>query len=68
MASHRARAGSGWILDVKSPKEWQCNGTAAQGVERSPSLEVSEDRGDVALRAAVSGHGVMGWGCWAWGS
>ena len=33
----------------------------------SPSLEVFENHGDVALRNVVSGHGGMGWG-WAWGS
>jgi len=28
----------------------------------SPSLEVCQNHGDVALRDAVSGHGEMGWG------
>lgn len=31
----------------------------------SPSLEMFENHGDVALRDMVSGHGGMGWG-WAW--
>ena len=31
-------------------------------VVESPSLEVIQDRGDVALRDVVSGHGGVGWG------
>ena len=31
----------------------------------SPSLEVFQNSGDVALRAVVSGHGGVGWG-WTW--
>ena len=34
----------------------------AQGVGESPSLEVSKDHGDVALRDVVSGHGGGGLG------
>ena len=37
------------------------------GVVGLPSLEVSQSRGDVALRDVGSGHGGVGWG-WAWGS
>ena len=33
----------------------------------SPSLEVFQNRGDVALRDVGSGHGGVGWG-WTWGS
>jgi len=34
----------------------------------SPSMEVFQNRGDVALRGPVgSGHSEVGWG-WAWGS
>jgi len=48
---------SGWILGKNSSqKEWQCSGTAAQGVLGSPSLEACENRGDVALRDVGSGH------------
>ena len=34
-------------------------------VVESPSLEVFQNYGDVALRDMVSGHGGMGWG-WMW--
>ena len=34
-------------------------------VGQSPSLEVSQSRGDVARRAVGSGHGGVGWG-WTW--
>jgi len=37
-------------------------GTAAQGVVESPSLEVSQSCGDVALRDVDSGHGGGGLG------
>ena len=33
----------------------------------SPSLEVFQNHGDVALRDVGSGHGGVGWG-WTWGS
>ena len=33
----------------------------------SPSMEVFQNRGDVALRDVGSGHGGVGWG-WTWGS
>ena len=42
--------------------EWLDTGTAAQGVVGSPSLEVLQNSGDVALRDVVSGHGRVGWG------
>ena len=32
----------------------------------SPSLEVFQNRGDVALRDVGSGHSGVGWG-WIWG-
>ena len=44
-----------------SPKEWSGIGTAAQGVVESPSLEVFQNHGDLALRAMLSGHGGMRW-------
>ena len=34
---------------------------AAHGGGGSPSLEVIQNCGDVALRAVVSGHGGVGW-------
>jgi len=37
------------------------------GVVGSPSLEVFQNHGDVALRDVGSGHGELGWG-WARGS
>jgi len=40
---------------------------AARKVVGSPSLEVFQNRGDVALRDVGSSHGEVGWG-WAWGS
>lgn len=63
---------SGWILGEKCAlKERCCGGTAAQGVGgESPSLEVSQSRGDVALRAVVSGRGEAGMDAvrrgWTW--
>ena len=39
---------------------------AAQGVGESPSLEVFQNRRDVALRVMANGFGGMGWG-WTWG-
>jgi len=60
MALSCARPGSGWLLGKTScPKQWQCIGTAAQGVVESPSLEVFRDHGDVALRDVVMG--MVGW-------
>jgi len=57
----------GWILGKNySQKEWCCSGTAAQGVGESPSLEVFQNRRDVALRVMANGCGGMGWG-WTWG-
>ena len=53
-----AKGGSGWILGkFSSQKERCCSGTAAQGVLGSPSLEVSQSHGDVALRDVGSEHG-----------
>ena len=46
-------------------KEQSGSSTAAQGVEESPSLGVSQSRGDVALRDVGSGHGGVDWG-WTW--
>ena len=61
--------GSGWKLGkISSPKELSGTGTAAQGVGGGggpPSLEVFQNRGDVALRDVLSGHGGVGWG-WTW--
>jgi len=39
----------------------------AQGGVGSPSMEVFQNRGDVALRDVVSGHGGVCWGS-TWGS
>ena len=53
--------GSGWMLgNIYSPKEQQGTGTAAHRVMESPSLEVFQNHGDVALRDVVSGHGGVG--------
>ena len=61
MASSCARGGSGWILgEISSLKERSGTGTAAQGVVESPSLEVFQNCGDVALKGRVSGHGGDG--------
>lgn len=58
-----ARGGSGWILGVISfPKE--CGQVLAQlprGAVGSPSLELSMECGDVALRNVLVGHGGVGW-------
>ena len=43
---------------ISSPKEWSSIGTAAQRVVESPSLEVFQNHGDVALRDTASGHGA----------
>ena len=51
---------SGWIVGKSSAKEQCCSGTAACGVVWSPSLGVSQSRGDVALRDVGSGHGGVG--------
>ena len=40
---------------------------AAQGAVGSPSLEVFQNCGDVALRDVVMGMVGVGWG-WTWGS
>ena len=50
--------------NISSLKEQCCSGTAAHGVVGSPSLEVSQSCGDVALRDVGSGHGGggLGWG------
>ena len=45
------------IRNVSSPKGQCCGGTAAHGVVASPSLEVFQSRGDVALRDV----GTVGW-------
>jgi len=46
--------------NIYSPKEQQGTGTAAHRVMESPSLEVFQNHGDVALRDVVSGHGGVG--------
>jgi len=47
--------------EVKRPHmDRTCTGTAAQGVVRSPSLEVLQNHRDVAIGDVVSGHGGMG--------
>ena len=65
--SHRTRGdGLKWCqgrcrLDIWkncSQKEQWCIGTAAQGVGKSPCLEVYKNCGDVALRDVVSGGGL----------
>ena len=46
------------LLGKVSPeKEWCCSGTAAQGMVGSPSLEVFQSHGDVAVRDVVMGVG-----------
>ena len=49
------REGSGWILG----KVLLRRSGDAQGVVGSPSLEVFQNHGDVALRDVVSGHGEL---------
>ena len=51
-------------MDFKGP--FQHYHSVIAGVE-SPSLEVFNNCGYVALRDMVSGHGGLGWG-WTWGS
>ena len=61
-----SKGGSGWMLGkTYSHERWCCCGTAAHGGGGSPSLEVFQNRGDVALRDVGSGHGGVGWG-WTW--
>jgi len=61
MALSCTRGDSGWMLGaISSPEEQPGAGTAARGVVGSPSLEVFQNCGDVALRDVVSGHG------WGW--
>ena len=63
MALSCTRGDSGWMLGaISSPREQPGAGTAAQGVVGSPSLEVFQNCGDVALRDVVSGHGGDGLG------
>ena len=65
LASSCTRGGSGWILEnLYFTKEQIGAGTAVQGVVGSPSLEVLQNGGDVALREVGSGHsgGGLGWG------
>jgi len=56
-----SRRGSGWILgNISSGEDGSGTGTAAQGVAKSPSLEVFKNYGHVAL----TGRGLMdmvGW-------
>ena len=59
MTSDCSRGGSGWILGKTPPKEQCCTGTAAQGVVGSPTLEVLQKYGDVALRDVVMC--MVGW-------
>ena len=47
------------IRDHSFSKEQSGSGTAARGVGGSPSLGVSQSRGDVALRDVGSGHGLL---------
>ena len=47
------------LENISSQKEQSGIGTAAQGVLGSPSLEVFQNHGDVALRDVVSGHGEL---------
>ena len=57
MASGCARGRSAWISGKSaSQKDWQCSGTAAQGVVELPSLEVFKNLEDVALWDVVSGQ------------
>jgi len=54
MASSCARGGSSWVLGtISASEEQRGSGTAAQGGEDSPCLEVSQGRGEVALRDVV---------------
>ena len=48
--------------NISSLKEWGCGGTAALEVLGSPSLEVFQSHGDVALMEVGSGHGGGGLG------
>jgi len=43
------------MLGNTSPKEWSDSGTAAQGVGGSPSLEVFQNHGHVALKDVAIG-------------
>jgi len=47
---------------ISSQKEWSGSGTAAQRVVGVPSLEVSQNLGDVTMRDVGSGHGGVGLG------
>lgn len=47
--------------------EWCCTDTASQGVVGSPSLEVLQSHGDVALRDVIMSMVRLDWG-WTWGS
>lgn len=45
-----------WLL-ISSEEDWQCSGTAAQGVVGLPSLEVLKNHRDGALKDMVNGQG-----------
>ena len=62
---HQGRAGLGIRKEFnrRVVKHWH----RLKEVGESPSLEVFKERGDVALKDMVSGHGGLGW-AWTWGA
>ena len=60
MASSCTRGGSGWILGKNSSQSGDALAQLPKEVVGSPSLEVFQNHGDVALRDVVSGHGGGG--------
>ncbi len=59
MVHNQHPLGTSFRLDIRS-SFFGDSGTTVQGVVGSPSLEVSQSCGDVALRDVGSGHGGVG--------
>lgn len=70
MRAHSLTLGQGRVrlgIGTSSPKSSQALAWTVWGVGESPSLEVFQDSGAVALRDVISERSGVGWG-WTWRS